>query len=321
MKNILFGFLLLAIHIGNLFAQGNFEIKDKDRYSKNKIKIQTQWSYDYENGKPSAKGYISTQTTFDTNGNIIQIINFKTNGQIASIVTYTYDSKQNKTSYARFKGNKEELNYTQKLNYDVQNRKISESGFDGMSNFFNTFLYDNNGKLYEIRYTNEKILSEKRVFKHSDNKTEMNILNPTGTLLSKEITTYDNKNNIIEEVKYIQNNASQKANYEYNNSGKKIEETKVNFGNLSFHKKYNYDNQGNLLQVLEYTADGKSYIGSEYKYDARGNVIEEKWTKDANSEYSKKSHKYDSKDLLIETDSYSASYKFSVLYKYTYQTY
>jgi hypothetical protein len=321
MKNKLTLLILLVTNVCWVLAQGNFEIKDKERIAKNKIKIQTQWSYDYENGKPSPKGYISTQTTFDANGNIIQIVNYKSNGQIASINTYTYDKNQNKTSYSRFKGNKEELIYNQKLIYDAQGRKIGESGFDGMSNFFNTFLYDNRGRLFEIRYTTDKILTEKRVFNHDESKSEMNILNPTGVILSKEITTYDNKKNIIEELKYVQDNASQKANYQYNQAGKKIEETKISFGNLSFHKKYSYDSEGNLIQIMELTQDGKSYLGSEYKYDTKGNVIEERWTKDATSEYSKKVHKYDTKDLLVETDSYSASYKFSVLYKYTYQTF
>jgi YD repeat-containing protein len=312
---------LLMLQLSCLFSQGNFEAKDQERMSKNKIKTQTQWSYDYENGKPSAKGYMSSQTTFDANGNITQIINYKTTGTIASIVLYSYDSKGNKTSYSRYKGNKEELTYKQSLIYDAKGRKIGESGFDGMSNFLNTFVYDGSGKLLEIKYTTEKILNERRVFKYNNNKAELTILSPTNTMLSKEITTYDDKKNIIEEVKYVQENASQKSNYQYNQAGKKIEETKTNFGNLSYHKKYQYDNQGNLLQIMAFTPEEKSYTESEYKYDPKGNVIEERWTKDATSDYSKKVHKYDSKDLLKETDSYSASYKFSVLYKYTYQTY
>ncbi|HEX2935170.1 MAG TPA: hypothetical protein VHO72_07435, partial [Bacteroidales bacterium] len=57
----------------------------------------------------------------------------------------------------------------------------------------------------------------------------------------------------------------------------------------------------------------------EYKYDAKGNVTQERWTKSADAEYSKKEHKYDANNLLTESDCYFASYKFSVLYKFSYQ--
>jgi YD repeat-containing protein len=321
MKNPLTLLILLVLPTSWLFSQGNFEEKDKDRISKNRIKVQTQWSYDYENGKPLSNGYISMVTTFDPNGNITQIVNYKSNGKIASITVYTYDKKQNKTSYTRYKGNKEELNYNQKLIYDVQGHKVGETGFDGSSKFMNTFLYDSSGKLKEIKYTTETVLTEKRVFKYYGNKSELNVLSPSSNIVSKEITTFDTKKNIIEEVKYVQENASQKSNYEYNQAGKKTLETKMSFGNLSYHRKYTYDRLGNLLLITEVTPEGKAYTASEYKYDAKGNVVEERWTKDATSDYSRKKHKYDSKDLLLETDSYSASYKFSVLYKYTYQTY
>jgi YD repeat-containing protein len=313
--------LFLLISTYGIFAQENFEAKDKERISKNKIKIQTEWSYDYVNGTPSTNGYKSSQTNFDTYGNILQKINFKANGDTASIILYTYDKNQNRTSFSRFKGNKKELSYNQQLIYNAQSKKIGESGFDGSSRFLNIFLYDLSGRLSEIRYTTDKIQTEKRVFKHFGNKIEMNILNPTGMILSKEITTYDTDKNIIEEVKYIQDNPSQKSNYQYNNAGKKTEESKVSFGNLSYRRKYSYDLKYNLVQIIEFTAEEKSFTASEYKYDERGNVIEERWTKDTASGYSKKTHKYDISDLLTETDSYSASYNFSVLYKYTYQKY
>jgi YD repeat-containing protein len=198
---------------------------------------------------------------------------------------------------------------------------MGESGFDGMSHFLNIFVYDPAGKLSEIKYTTDKIVTEKRVFKYFDNKAELNILSPTNTILSKELTSYDTKENILEELKYIQGNVSQKFNYQYNINDKKIEETKVNFGNFSYRKKYVYENDGKLLQIIEETPENQTYIPFEYKYDSHGNVIEERWTKDSSSEYSRKKHTYDSKDLLIETDFFSASYNFSVLYKYTYQTY
>jgi YD repeat-containing protein len=310
---------ILILGCCQLFGQANFEQKDIERIAKNKVKIQTQWSYDYKDGKPVAKGYISAQTLFDKKGNIVEVINFKSDGTITSVITYTYDDKGKKTSYSRYKGNKEQLTYNQKYVYDPKGYKAIESGFDGSSAFYNSFTYDPKGSLLEIKYTTDKTVTEKRVFKYSGNVTEMNVLSPSNTILSKEITTYDNKKNILEEVKYIQNDVTQKYNYQYNPQGKKIEESKINFGNLAYLRKYSYDKGGNMIKIMEKTPEGQEYVAFEYKYDAKDNVTEERWTKSPTAEYSKKEHTYDANNLLTESECYFASYKFSVLYKYSYQ--
>ena len=147
----------------------------------------------------------------------------------------------------------------------------------------------------------------------------MKILNANNDIISREITTHDNKNNKLEEMKYIQENLTQKSNYQYNPQGKKVEETKENFGKLVYHRIYKYDNMDNLLQIIEENSDGKSFVSYQYQYDTKGNPLSERWTKDSSSEYSSKIHKYLPNDLLSESDCYLASYKFSVLYKYTYQ--
>ena len=141
MKQLSIIFILISYTL-SLTAQANFDEKDRERISKNKVKIQNQWSYDYKDGKPSTKGYISAQNLFDSNGNLIQIINYKSDGSITSVVTYTYNRKGNRASYTRYKGNKKQLTYSQKYTYDDKDKKIAESGFDGMSNYLNTFIYE-----------------------------------------------------------------------------------------------------------------------------------------------------------------------------------
>jgi hypothetical protein len=317
MRNILLTFFLCSI-VFKVAGQTNFESKDRERISRNKVKYQTQWAFDYENGRPKLKTYRSAATTFDRNGNIIEVINYNSNGEITSILVYTYDGKGNKTSYSRYKGNRKELTYNQNIGYDTKGNKIMEFGFDGVSKFKNTFKYAPDGKLSEIIYTTDSALTERRAFKHTGNQTELTILNATNSVLSKEITTYDGKKNILEEVKYVQDSVTQKFNYAYDNQGKKLEETKLHLGRLLYRRKYTYDPTGNLLQIIEEKEGVQPFIAATYKYDSKGNVVEEKWAKDENSEDSRKSHKYDTKGLLLESDCYLASYKFSVLYKYTY---
>lgn len=313
---------LLVLLIGQIvqgYGQANFETKDRQRIAKNKVKKQVQWSYDYVNDKPNTKGYIGASTTFDKNGNITEVINYKADGKVTSVLTYTYDNNNNKTFYSRFKGNKETLTYKQTIVYDAKGNKISETGFDGVSNFANTFIYDANNKLSQIKYTTDNAVTEKRIFKYTGNNSEMTVVSPTNTILSKEINVYDGKKNILEEVKYIQDNITQKYNYSYDPAGKKVEETKQHFGNFAYKRVYTYDGGGNILKITEEKPANKIYTAFEYKYDAAGNVIEEKWVKENFTDYSKKTHKYDAKGLETESDCYFASYKFSVLYKYTYE--
>jgi hypothetical protein len=315
---------IVAFLLGNLiqmFGQADFEAKDRDRIATNDVKRQIQWEYDYINGVPSTKGYKCSATTYDKNGNPVEIINYDQNGTISSVLVYTYDAQNNKTSYSRFKGNKDQLSYNQTLKYDQKGNKIIESGFDGTSTFYNSFYYGTNGKLSEIIYTADKVLIEKRTFKYAGNTTEMSIVSPTNVLLSKEISILDSKNNVLEETKYVQNNVAQKSNFAYDPSGKKLEETKENFGTLVYRRKYTYAPSGNLVQVSEEDSNMKPFISYQYKYDAKGNAVEMKWAKEPGKEYSKKSNKFDAKGLLTETEFYNATYKLNVLYKYTYETF
>jgi hypothetical protein len=320
MRKIFF-LLMLFGNFMYVSGQADFEDKDRERTFRNKVKQQIQWEYDYENGAPGTKGYKCSSTTFDKNGNAIEVINYDIKGAVTSVLTYTFDAKNNKTSYSRYKGNKEVLSYNQNITYDSKGNKITESGFDGVSRYSNTFTYDAGGKVLEIQYTTDKVLTEKRLFKHSGKTTEMTIVNPSNVMLSKEISIVDSKNNVLEETKYIQNNLTQKNNYAYDPSGKKIEETKEHLGNLAYRKKYTYNPQGMIVEISEERTGVKPFIAYQYKYDAKGNLLEEKWTKDPAKDNSKKNHKYDAKGLLIETNAYMSTYKLSVLYKYSYETF
>src|SRR5208337_1524218 len=143
--------LLLVLYAGFVygvsFGQANFETREKEIYKHNKVKHKLQWSYDYVNGNPAAKGYVSQITTFDMNGNTIDETSYKSNGAITSVVAYTYDEKGIMKSFSRYSGNKEKLTYNQIIVTDNQGNKIVESGFDGLSKFTNNFSYDTGNHL------------------------------------------------------------------------------------------------------------------------------------------------------------------------------
>jgi hypothetical protein len=319
MKNYLL-ITLILICSTVVHGQDNLEKKEKARMAANKIKKQTQWAYDYVDGKPSSKGYISCVTSYDKSGNAIEIVNYKGDGKITSILNYAYDAKGNKTSYTRYQGNREKLTYSQKITYDAKGCKLTETGFDGVSNYVNYFRYEG-GKLVEIKYTTDNLVTEKRAFKYDGANTEISILNADNQAIAKEVNIYDSKKNLIEESRFANQDVTQKKQYQYDVKGQVVEETKHRYGNFSYKKKYYYDGAGNLLKVEDIKADGKAEVTNSYDYDAKGNILEEKWRKENSTDDSYKKYVYNDKGLYTSMDCYFASYKFSVLYKFTYDTF
>lgn len=318
MKNYLLVTLILICSAVN--GQDNLEKKERERMTVNKIRKQTQWAYDYVDGKPSSNGYISCVTTYDKNGNAVEIVNYKSDGKITSILNYTYDARSNKTSYTRFQGNRERMTYSQKIVYDAKGNKMSETGFDGASNYRNTFKYVND-KLAEIVYTTDNFVTEKRLFDYNGVNTEISIVGTDGKPMAKELNIYDSRKNLIEESRLADRDVTQKMQYQYDPKNQVVEETKHRYGNFSYKKKYTYDTAGNLLKVEDVKADGKSIVVNNYTYDSQGNILEERWRKENSTDDSFKKYTYNDKGLYTSMDCYFASYKFFVLYKYTYETY
>jgi hypothetical protein len=311
---------LLFLLVGNLalvFGQANFEVKERERALKNKVMRQVQLSHDVENGKVATKGYVSKITSYDRNGNAIEIIEMEKSGSIARITNFSFDTRNNQTEFSSYKGNKEKLNYSLKRTFDANNNKKTEMEYNGSNYITKTFVYDASGKLSEIKYLTDNVLSEKRLFKNLGGKTEMSIVNIANTVTAKETTIFDGKNNVVEESKYLQDNETQKSNYSYDDAGKKLEEQQLKLGILVYKRKYTYI-KNEITQIIEERSNIKPYLAYAYKYDENGNVTEEKWTKDPEIGYSRKAHTYDTRGLLVETNYFNASYNFSVVYKYNY---
>ena len=93
---ISFIIFLLALVAKSGLCQ-NVEIIDKERISKNKIRLQTLYEYDYKNGVKDSKGTKARIDSFDTKGNKVEQVNYKASGMVHFIVTYKYDVAGNKT--------------------------------------------------------------------------------------------------------------------------------------------------------------------------------------------------------------------------------
>ena len=323
MRSFIILFLVFA-WLNPIMAQSDFDAKEKERMAKARVKTQTQWTHDFVDGKPSAKGYKSTVTKYDTRGNVTEITNFNEAEEIISVVVYQYDNRDNRVNYERYQGNRQKLQYSQKTVYDAKGNKTREYGFDGAAVYSNTFKYDENGKMSEINYTVDNANVEKRILKYSGNKTEILIYDAGNNLTHKQENTYNDKGMLVLEVKSgSKGNMVHTLNLQYNNANDLTEEAKIRADNkLDYQKLYQYDGANHLIKEETVTMDGTKYVSNEYQYNSQGDLEFKSWKKSERAKEPSTTKKtYDAKGIYTEEEYYFATYQLKSLYKYVYEFY
>ncbi len=295
---------------------------EKDKMKKNGVHIQTKWKY-----RPGgSEGVKVLARTFDKQGNNVQELNFKPDGSNSSRLTYKYDGKGNKIYYQLYdftKRPEERISYVQNIKYNDQGYRISETGFDGISDFKIEYNYISPGKLGElIKYNDKGEITEKHKYAYTANNKLITIYDANLVVKEKISETYDTRGDLVEKAKMQSDNSVTKLNkYKYNEKNQLIEEEEYYGGKFSFKLTYNYDTDGNISSIDKEDTEGKKFVNNSYSYDHKGNLIEEKWYDGIPDDYSKKIYNYDDNDNIKEVDSYYSLYKYKVLYKYTYEFY
>ena len=319
-------FLSVFAILNPLNAQYDFDAIEKARMAKANVKVQTQWTCDYVNGKPADKGYRSTVTKYDTKGNVIEITNYSSDGKLISTLTYRYDNRGNPVSFER-SDDKREVKIRQLTVYDAAGNKIRESGFNGSAQFpySHSFTYDATGRLTEVKYMENNALVERRAFKYTGNKTEVSIFDGNDQLTFRQESTYTEKGMLLSEVRTggANNAVVQSLNMQHNSAGDLTEEVKKRADNkLEYQKLYQYDKNNRPIKVETVNLDGTKFVANEYQYNSNGDLILESWKKNNKTpEPSTKKYTYDAKGLYTDVDCYFSTYKLQSLYKYTYEFY
>ena len=305
-------------------AQYNFDAIEQERMSTAGVKTQTQWTHDYVDGKPSAKGNRSSVTKYDTKGNIIEVINYNDKGEVISVIVNQYDNRDNKVNFEQYQDNRKKLIQSRKIVYDANGNKTREYGFDGATLYNNTFKYVENGKLSEINYTLENVLVEKRMFTYFGDKTEILIYDQNNNLTFKQENIYNNKGLLVSEKKVgNKGNVVHTLDLQYNAAGDLIEEVRKRADDkLDYQKLYEYDSKNRPIKEETVNLDGTKFVSHEYQYNNQGDLVLETWKKNEKTkEPSSKKIKYNSKGLYTEIECYFATYNLNSLYKYTCETY
>lgn len=297
------------------------EAKTRERILQNKIYKITQWSYKYDGDKPAAKGNISVVTTYDKEGNQVEVVNYNS-GKISTIQKYAYDIKGNKSEYTNFDANKKVNTYSQTFLYNDKGNVVRENGFDGLSPYHVDHEYDSLNRPIDIcKYDSNKLVEEQWLYTYQDSTTLITILKKN-KLTNKQRIVYNPKGQKIEEVRLDPNDKEiRKTTYAYTPNGRVEKRLEYISGNLRYTHNYVYDDENKLVEVIQIDPNGKHFSYSTYKYDQKGNLLQEQWSENKGIEYSKKDSTYDPQSILRKVDSYYAPYEYQIMYQYTYEFY
>lgn len=306
-------------------AQYDFDTVEKIAMAKAKVKTQTEWTYEFVGGKPSDKGYKSGVKKYNVHGSVVEKISYNAEGAVMSMWIYQYDSSDRPISEERYQGNREKLQYSQKITYDAKGNKISELGFDGVSAYNNTFTYDaSKSKLTAIKYILGNTVVERRTLGYEGDKTIIQVFDASNKLTFQQENTHNAKNLLVSEIRKNSTNAIvYTLDMRYNSSGMLLEETKKRAGEkMEYQTLYSYDNVNRPVKEESVGLDGIKYVSHEYGYNNAGQLTEEIWKKNSKAkEPSTKKITYNAKGIYSEVEVYFASYKLYSLYKYMYEFY
>lgn len=269
--------------------------------------------------------------------------------------------KKNDLSELGLKGRVKSLKeISYKPKYDRENnvlgklRREREPLFEWTKNDFLLRFCENGFKIEEIYFQNshwqqnesqseELVVEEKIIHSHLDEfKTEASYFDSRNAYEGKEIHTYDESGNLINEIRLNKDGIvyfEEKKKYDKNN--RIIESIKLNEENEVVEKfNYHYDERGNLLKRNEFyfekEIDDESFIDEPdynekiifkkkeivcqelYEYDNSGNLIRINFIQD-DEEFGYDIFLYDNNNQVIRYESWEyGKRKMTLMYKYYY---
>jgi hypothetical protein len=304
-----------------LFSQVDvFEQQNKETVKKYGIIGRTSWNHAYVGSSPKTEGYKNEYVKYNSNGEQTEKISYKSDGAMFAMESFKYDEYGNNSGYVRYDAKRDKITYKKLMKYNAKGDKTWESGFDGMSNYKNEYTYDMSGKLTQIDYYMGDVLYQKRTFSYTDKFNRMvHVTDAEGNFLFKMKQKTDSRNNILLNIEYAENGSeANKQLFKYNSDNDLLEEVKYENGTLSYKLTYIYNSAGKLVKITQNKQGGVVYDICKYEYDGAGRLIKEYTRKRQSQEFSTKKYTYDNRGICNEYDCYYASYKYRVLFKFTY---
>lgn len=154
---------------------------------------------------------------------------------------------------------------------------------------------------FKLRSINET------TFNKEGNKTSYIQYTSDGDTISKQLYTYDDKNNLIEDNLYNSyGGLSSNTTYKYDSKGNRVEEILFEEGYSPSKESYKYDDRNNIIEKKQYNPEGICWNKIRYKYDETGKMVEENHLAPDDAHIEKKLYKYDDNGNVIEVQSLSS---------------
>lgn len=143
------------------------------------------------------------------------------------------------------------------------------------------------------------------IYNKQGNKNSFINYKSDGSISSKQLYVYDEKNNLIEDNTYTPyGELSIKTTYKYDSKENMVEEILFEDDYPPLKQIYKYDAAGNLIEKKQYNPEGICWNKILYKYDDRGNMIEENHFDHEDLHIEKKLHKHNDNGNIIEVESH-----------------
>ena len=305
-----------------VYSQSELGESERNLIKSQGIRIKEQWDYKYSGNALAGKGFVSSRTTYDRDGRVLEVVNYKSDTAVIDISISVYNSNGDRTDYIKYKGNRTSLIFKQITQYRAPKLKSAEFGFNGVEEFRNQYNYNASGQLIEIKYFTSKRLDEVRSFNYAGNETIVMVKDANGNILSYIKSRNDEKGRLIEEKKLDKDQkVTEQKNYTYDSKGNLLTEEKKSPLKKTVRTEYVYDRLGKLQEVYYDGGEDLKYLKQSYSFASNGFLTGEFWKNSPSAEQSFRKYNYDSKGRLLSTDCYFASYKYKVLNKFVYQSY
>lgn len=225
--------------------------------------------------------------TFNTQGDVVEFVDYNENGKPWFKYVYKYDSNRNKIEVLHYNYDDNAFPKPEivKYKYDAEGNRTEYTSYNnkGSIDEKTIFKYDSYGNIIEIKvYQEDGSWRETRTYRYDSNGNEIEyVYIGRYTPNSKLTYKYNSQNKIIEQVVYTYDDINKyfKKNntttYKYNSLGLIIEETKIYHDNThAVTLEYKYDEVGNLVEYGNLKAE---YGGWKFtfSYDLQGNLVEE----------------------------------------------
>ncbi|OFY54765.1 MAG: hypothetical protein A2Y87_05025 [Bacteroidetes bacterium RBG_13_46_8] len=317
------GLIILFLSLFSIVAwsQPSIDKKLRDNIADHKIKSQTCWEYKYSGDQPGETGIRTSATKFNASGDATEILTYNPKGIVMNVERYRYDEYGNKLEYSRFTGGNEgQIAYQKIAAYDSRNNVIEEKGFDGVEKFSNHYTYDAQGNVTEILYHKNGILKEKRVFLKDSLQTNVSIYNASGKMISRLLLTFDNRNNLMEEIVYgINKDIIERKTFDYDEKKNIRRESKYKLNKMTLRTTYNYNDAGDLYEIIEEGTGGVKFVKKSVSYNSRGYITEIKWRRKAGEDFNSIIYYYDEKGICTQSKTLYPSTQYRALTKYEYE--